>query len=235
MNIPQARIISQKIVEALIAESSNRKFIFTYLKEKHQILIEEGQDWLAKIYLPWTAECSQNAEIAENPDTHFSLVLIRAGQAVTGYFHQGQLIDHKVFRAYMVRQKQGKSQIKHLKTKGKSRAGSRIRLAETERFFEEINERLTSYSSLYPIDFWGISCAKTMWPFYFSSGIAPPFSPKAENLIELPFHISQASFEELKSAGELLQKYHLILSEKGKAEFEEFETTIIPSAKSEDW
>ncbi|MDP2041967.1 MAG: hypothetical protein Q8S14_04255 [Algoriphagus sp.] len=235
MNIPQARIISQKIVEALIAESSNRKFIFTYLKEKHQILIEEGQDWLAKIYLPWTVECSQDAEIAENPDTHFSLVLIRAGQAVTGYFHQGQLIDHKVFRAYMVRQKQGKSQIKHLKTKGKSRAGSRIRLAETERFFEEINERLTSYSSLYPIDFWGISCAKTMWPFYFSSGIAPPFSPKAENLIELPFHISQASFEELKSAGELLQKYHLILSEKGKAEFEEFETRIIPSAKSEDW
>jgi hypothetical protein len=235
MNIPQAQIFSQKIIETVIAESSNRKFILTYLKEKHQILIESGQDWLAKIYLPWTVEWSQSAGICENPDSHFSLVLIRAGQAVTGYFHQGELIDHKVFRAYMVRQKQGKSQIKHLKTKGKSRAGSRIRLAETERFFEEINERLTSYSSLYPIDFWGISCAKTMWPFYFSSTIAPPFSAKAENLIELPFHISQASFEELKSGGALLQKFHLIFSEKGKAEFEEFETTFFPSTKNEDW
>jgi hypothetical protein len=205
MNIPQAQIISQSVAETVIAESLSREFIQTYLTEKHQIVIEEGQDWLAKIYLPWTVNWSQSAGVTENPDSHFSLVLIRAGQAVTGYFHQGQLIDHKVFRAYMVRQKQGKSQIKHLKTKGKSRAGSRIRLAETERFFEEINERLISYSSLYPIDFWGISCAKTMWPFYFSSAIAPPFSPKAENLIELPFHISQATFEELKSTGELLR------------------------------
>lgn len=235
MNIPQARIISQKIVETLIAESSNRKFILTYLKEKHQILIEEGQDWLAKIYLPWTVHWSQSAGICETPDTHFSLVLIRAGQAVTGYFHQGELIDHKVFRAYMVRQKQGKSQIKHLKTKGKSRAGSRIRLTETERFFEEINERLAGYSSLYHIDFWGISCAKTMWPFYFSSAIAPPFSPKAENLIELPFHISQASFAELKSAGELLQKFHVIFSEKGGAEFEKFDTIFFPSTIPENW
>lgn len=235
MNIPQAQIISKLSTEKLIAESLKREFSLTYLKEKHQILIEKRQDWLAKIYLPWNLKWSQSAEITENPDLHFSLVLIRAGRAVTGYFHQGMLIDHKVIRAYMVRKKQGKSQIKHLKTKGKSRAGSRIRLAETERFFKEINERLTSYSSLYPIDFWGISCAKTMWPFYFSSAISPPFSPTAENLIQLPFHISQASFDELESAGELLQQFHLIVSEKGKAEFGEFGKNIFPSAKNEDW
>lgn len=215
MNIPQAQIISQNIAENLISESRSQKFLFSYEKRKHQILIENSQDWLAKIYLPLTLDWMENTGFRENPDSHFSLVLIRAGQAVTGYFHQGILLDHKVFRAYMVRQKQGKSQIKHLKTKGKSRAGSRIRLAETFQFFEDINERLTSYSDQFPIDFWGISCAKTMWPFYFSSAIAPPFSPKAENLIELPFHVSQSSFEELKSAGELLQKFHLILSEKG--------------------
>ena len=116
----------------------------------------------------------------------------------------------------MVRQKQGKSQIKHLKTKGKSRAGSRIRLAETARFFEEINERLQSYSAQFPMDFWGISCAKTMWPYLFSSEVTPPFSSKDSNLIELPFHIAQASFEELEKAGELLGSFHLILSEKGK-------------------
>jgi hypothetical protein len=217
MNIPQAQVINQNFAENLISESRSQKFILSYEKKKHQILIEDSQDWLAKIYLPLTLEWSESSGFRDNPDSHFSLVLIRAGQAVTGYFHRGILVDHKVFRAYMVRQKQGKSQIKHLKTKGKSRAGSRIRLAETVQFFEAINGRLTSYADQFPIDFWGISCAKTMWPFYFSSAIAPPFSQKAQNLIELPFHISQASFEELKSAGDLLQKFHLILSEKGNS------------------
>jgi hypothetical protein len=216
MNIPQARIISQQFAQDLISESAKKSLKLIFDLKKHQLKIEDNQEWLAKIYFPWTINWFESIGFKENPDSHFSLALIRAGQAVVGYFHQGILIDHKVFRAYMVRQKQGKSQIKHLKTKGKSRAGSRIRLEETTLFFEDINERLTSYADQFPIDLWGISCAKTMWPYYFSSAIPPPFSPKAENLIELPFHISQASFEELKNAGELLQKFHLIISEKGK-------------------
>lgn len=235
MNIPQARTISQDFAEELISESKQGNFILSYEKKKHQILIEDNQDWLAKIYLPFTIEWSENTGFRENPDSHFSLVLIRAGQAVTGHFHRGSLIDHKVFRAYMVRQKQGKSQIKHLKTKGKSRAGSRIRLAETTQFFKEINERLLSYSDQFPIDFWGISCAKTMWPFYFSSEVSPPFSPKAENLIELPVHIAQASFEELKATGALIQKFHLILSEKGKELFGSLTEKESSSNLDEDW
>lgn len=226
MNIPQAQIINHQFALELLSDSIKKHFTLIFDPKKHQLLIEDNQEWLAKIYLPWTMNWSEGAGLTDNSDSHFSMALIRAGQAVTGYFHQGVLMDHKVFRAYMVRQKQGKSQIKHLKTKGKSRAGSRIRLAETNQFFEEINERLTSYADQYPIDFWGISCAKTMWPFYFSSAIAPPFSPKANNLIEVPFHISQASFEELKTAGELVQKFHLILSEKGK--------TVMPSFLGED-
>lgn len=209
--------------------------IISYQKEKHQLVVEEGQVWLAKIYLPWTMDWVENQEFLEKPDSHFSLVLIRAGQAVTGFFHRGELIDHKVYRAYMVRQKQGSSQLKHLKTKGKSRAGSRIRLAETARFFEEINERLNSYSSKFSIDFWGISCAKTMWPFYFSSAVPPPFSSKEENLIELPVHIAKASFEELKSVGDLLQKFHIILSEKGEEVFGSIgENEKLPDS-TDDW
>ena len=219
MNIPQAQIISQDHAEKLIVEMLRRKMTVSYLKEKHQLLFEEGHDWLAKIYSPWTIDWKESREFKGKEDSHFSLVLIRAGQAVAGYFHRGELVDHKVFRAYMVRQKQGVSQIKHLKTKGKSRAGSRIRLAETERFFEEINERLNSYSDRFLIDFWGISCAKTMWPFYFSSAVPPPFSSKTDNLIELPVHVAQASLEALKSVGNLIQKFHLILSDKGNELF----------------
>lgn len=235
MNIPKARVLTQSLAEKLIFDSKSRNFNLTLEPKKHQLIIENGQEWLAKLYLPWTLEWTEKKEIKAKPDPHFSLVLIKAGQAVTGYFHRGELLDHRVFRAYMVRQKQGKSQIKHLKTKGKSRAGSRIRLAETEHFFEEINERLNSYSNQYPIDFWGISCAKTMWPYYFSSAVSPPFSPKEESLIELPVHIDQASFEELKAVGELLQKFHLILSDHGKEIFASLGENDPKKDPAEDW
>lgn len=235
MNIPQAQIISKQFALDLISDSVNKEMKLIFDRKKHQLQIEDNQEWLAKIYLPWTLEWSESQGFCENQDSHYSLVLIRAGQAVAGYFHRGILLDHKVFRAYMVRQKQGKSQIKHLKTKGKSRAGSRIRLAETVQFFEDINERLTSYADQFPIDLWGISCAKTMWPFFFSSAIEPPFSPKAENLIGLPFHISQASFEELKATGELLQKFHLILSEKGNSKLTNQNDKNSGKKNNENW
>lgn len=235
MNIPQAQLINQTLAEKLIADAMRSKMDLAYHQKKHQLTIEDKEGWLAKIYLPWTMDWNQSGKLSEKPDSHFALVLIRAGQAAAGYFHLGKLIDHKVFRAYMVRQKQGVSQIKHLKTKGKSRAGSRLRLAETERFFEEINERLNSYSDRFSIDFWGISCAKTMWPFYFSSEVPPPFSQKEENLIELPFHIARASLEELIAAGELAQRFHLILSEQGKQIFRELKPEESDENVDDNW
>ncbi len=235
MNIPQAQVISQSLAERLLADSREKGRTLGYLPKKHQLVIEEAGAWLAKIYLPWTMDWVESVGLQARSDSHFSLVLMRSGQAAAGYFHQGTLIDHKVFRAYMVRKKQGVSQIKHLKTKGKSRAGSRIRLAETERFFEEINERLASYADRFPVDFWGISCAKTMWPFYFASSVPPPFSAKEENLIELPVHIAEASFDELVSVGGLLQKFHLILSEKGKEILGEMDAEGSGAEIEEDW
>jgi hypothetical protein len=235
MNIPQARVISGDAVEKFLIASRAWKYSTRYESKKHQLVLEDSDTWLAKIYLPWGMEWSDSLGIIEKPDSHYSLVLIRAGQAVVGHFHLGKLIDHKVFRAYMVRQKQGTSQIKHLKTKGKSRAGSRIRLAETERFFEEINERLTSYADQFSIDLWGISCAKTMWPYYFGAPVPPPFSPKQENLIELPVHIAQGSFEELVLLGDLLKKFHLILSEKGQKIWREIESASSENGVDEDW
>ena len=169
-----------------------------------------------------------------NPDAHFSLVLVRAGQAAVGYFHQGQLIDHKVIRAYMVRQKQGKSQFKYLKTKGKSRAGSRIRLAETLLFFNEINERLRAYDTQYPIDFWGLSIGKTLWPLLFDAEVAPPFTSKTPQLIELPYHVAQASFEEVQEIGKRVNQYHLLRSELGSIVFG-MQGSPSTEEETEDW
>ncbi len=144
MKIPNAQLLTLDQVTQVLAQANAEGWNVSYLPQKHQLLIERGSDWLAKLFLPWTSSWDTAQGISTNPDAHFSLVLVRAGQAAVGYFHQGQLIDHKVIRAYMVRQKQGKSQFKYLKTKGKSRAGSRIRLAETLLFFNEINKKLNT-------------------------------------------------------------------------------------------
>ncbi|WP_026951646.1 hypothetical protein [Algoriphagus mannitolivorans] len=215
MQIPQSEKITFEQTQKLLQWAQDSGHLVEYHREKHQLVFYIHSEWYAKIYLPWTYLWDSGKELIKNPDPHFSLCLVKAGQATVGYFHHEKMEDHKVFRAYMVRQKQGKSQIKYLNTKGKSRAGSRIRLAETERFFEEINERLNSYQA-YPIDFWGISCGKTLWPYLFSSSTPPPFVSGSSNLIELPFHVSQASFEELESAGKLLLEFHLLLSEAGR-------------------
>lgn len=235
MNILQAQPILQPWAEKLVVEAGRRKYALSYEPKKHQLLVEDKFGWLAKIYLPWTMDWVASGVFKVKEDSHFSLVLIRAGQAATGYFHLGELIDHKVFRAYMIRQKQGVSQIKYLKTKGKSRSGSRVRLAESERFFEDINSRLIGYAERFPMDFWGISCARTMWPFYFSSEISPPFSQKEEKLIELPFHVAQASLEELIAAGELVQRFHLILSERGNEIREQLLPQESDGDEEENW
>mgnify|MGYP005749036795 CR=1 FL=1 len=225
MHIPQSEKITVEFSKKLIFWALESGLEIIYVQEKHQLVIYSNSEWIAKMYLSWLYEWNPKLGLQKNPDSHFSLALVKAGQACVGYFHQGNMEDHKVFRAYMVRQKQGKSQIKYLKTKGKSRAGSRIRLAETERFFEEINERFQSYQD-YPIDFWGISCSKTLWPYLFSSPTPPPFSSDSASLIELPFHVSKASFEELEEAGKLVSEFHLLLTEKGKSMTDTFRTSF---------
>lgn len=74
----------------------------------------------------------------------WNLLLMEAGRAAIGSVKDGKLVVHKNIRKYMVRKKQGKAQLTHLKSKGKSRYGSRLRLQETIEYFDEILEKLES-------------------------------------------------------------------------------------------
>lgn len=215
------KLISVEKYQSILAISDRLGLSGSYEIGKHQWEITDSESWLAKVSLPWNMSPNENGKLSIKDDFHLALVMIRAGIAVTGYFHNGEMLDHKVFRAYMVRQKQGKSQIKYLKTKGKSRAGSRLRLGESEQFFEEINQRLKQYDESYPITIWGISCGKTLWPYFFGSETPTPFSKNAENLISIPFHVQQPDFETLQAIHKKLNAIHLTLSEKGEAIFEE--------------
>ncbi len=212
MKIPQTQVVSYEQVLLLVNQADEKGWEIRYLPEKHQLLLENKVSWLAKLFLPWTMTCLPEGKFQVQEDVHYCLTLVRAGQASLGYFHQGKLLDHKVFRGYLVRQKQGKSQFKYLKTKGKSRAGSRIRLEETLVFFKEINERLQVYAKQYPLNFWGLGCAKTMWPLLFDGEVKPPFSSKSAELIELPYPFTKGSYEELQELELRLQQFHLLLS-----------------------
>jgi hypothetical protein len=212
MKIPQTQVVSLAQALLLVDQADEKGLEIRYLPEKHQLLLENKVSWLAKLFLPWTMTWLPEGKFQVQEDVHYCLTLVRAGQASLGYFHQGKLLDHKVIRGYLVRQKQGKSQFKYLKTKGKSRAGSRIRLEETLVFFKEINERLQVYGKQYPLNFWGLGCAKTMWPLLFDGEVKPPFSSKSAELIELPYPFTKGSYEELQELELRLQQFHLLLS-----------------------
>ena len=138
------------------------------------------------------------------------VILIQAGNAALGLFDGESLIHHKVIRKYMTRKKQGKSQIKYLKTKGKSRAGSRIRLANSVIFFEEINQYLNDWSVINETTII-YSCTPTLWGMLYQSKILPPFKKKDKRLKKLPLNIDIPNFEVLKKATHFSEKGYIHL------------------------
>jgi hypothetical protein len=132
----------------------------------------------------------------------YLLILIQAGYASLGYFEEGELIHHKAITAYMVRKKQGKSQIKHLNSKGKSRLGSRIRLQNTVLFFEQINSKLKEWhqkSSIFDkVERIGQSGSPDLWHLFYTSKEEAPFQKNDSRLRKVPITVHSPNFEELQ-------------------------------------
>lgn len=226
--------ISIEKYHSLLEQAGGLGYQLEFQESNHRLLINSGDGWLAQVFLPWDSKPDETGKLSKMDDFHLGLVMIRAGIACTGYFHDGVMQDHKVFRAYMVRQKQGKSQIKYLKTKGKSRAGSRLRLGESERFFGEINERLQEYEAQFPITTWGISCGKTLWPYFFGAELPPPFDKKDPRILSVPFHVQQPDFETLQEIHRKVNGIHLILSVAGEKLFD-LESDPSGDGQGKDW
>lgn len=132
----------------------------------------------------------------------YLLILIQAGYASLGYFEEGELIYHKAITAYMVRKKQGKSQIKHLNSKGKSRLGSRIRLQNTIHFFEQINLKLKEWHKQAAIfdkvERIGQSGSSDLWHLFYTSKEEAPFQKNDSRLRKIPLTVHSPNFEELQ-------------------------------------
>lgn len=167
-----------------------------YIDDKHRFEWETDEEQVA-LRMPYDVIVGVDGEPDWDRQFHYIVCIIRSSMASVGLFHGNDCLSHKVFTAYMVRKKQGKSQIKHLKTKGKSRAGSRIRLASGVEFFEGINGRLQKHFDDYPIERIAFSCSKILLPHFYGSKVETPFDKKDQRILGIPRHIEKPTHEEM--------------------------------------
>ncbi|MBB6612687.1 hypothetical protein H7F15_16715 [Pontibacter sp. Tf4] len=188
-----------------------------YDAEKHRLLLpHEAGDATLYFRLPLTIASPVQGKFAMQQPVNYIILLIQSGNCALGYFENGRNLNHKVFRSYMVRKKQGKSQVKYLKTKGKSRAGSRVRLGETLEFFENINGRLQEYFEHHTIDRIAISCSKTLLPYLYSSKTETPFTKSDPRLLKIPRHVHTPIYEVLLDTNRYLLRGELVFDEQGR-------------------
>ncbi len=129
----------------------------------------------------------------------YSILLLQAGNAALATVENGRITHHNVISKYVTRKKQGKAQLNYLNTKGKSRAGSRIRLKNMALFIDEVLDWFDTHlgnrhqTLLY-------SCPPPLWGLLFSGKRQPPFTKKDSRLRKIPLDINIPRFAEVKRA-----------------------------------
>ncbi|WP_234364336.1 hypothetical protein [Lunatibacter salilacus] len=232
------RLIKESHCIALLKQVGVSGWREEYQPEKHQIEYTLPGGERLFVRLPIQVAFPYRPIHQDNMLYQHIIILIESGLAAVGYFENGENIDHKVFRAYMVRKKQGKSQIKYLKTKGKSRAGSRVRLAETMEFFTSIRERVNSYIDTNRIDRIAISCSLTLWPYFFGGKGDLLFSKNDPRVYKVPMHVPDCTYDNLLKVNDFLMQGELKYSPEINKQIESIyhiESDTDDTDKSEEW
>ncbi len=182
---------------AQLFESVKNTGRFRYDYKKHLIEIDNELNTVeAYIRLPLHLKLDEALNLVHE-ETVVLYLTIESGNAAICLMYGKEELYHKTFSAYMTRKKQGVSQIKYLNKKGKSRAGSRVRLASSIEFFEKINSKLNDLFSKYTIDRVAMSCTPTLLPYLFDSKVQTPFTKKSEQIYKIPLHIPQSNYNNL--------------------------------------
>ena len=194
---------------------------FLYDYKKHTINLEDnnGED-IGHIRLPLHISIDNDLVITDK-NTVVLYLSIESGYAAISVMEGKVNLYHTTFSAYMTRKKQGVSQIKYLNKKGKSRAGSRVRLAKTLEFFENINTTLTKLLKDYNIERIALSCSPTLVPYLHNSKVTCPFDKKDQRLYKIPLHIPQSNFTNLEKSIKKLMAPVLLYEDECKKLFEE--------------
>lgn len=178
----------------------------SYDQVKHLVMLnDEHMDAVGYIRLPLHVAMNEKLEVIDEAANALYLT-IESGHAAICVMEGLENVYHTTFSAYMTRKKQGFSQVKYLKKKGKSRAGSRVRLAATTEFFEKINSTMEELVEHYQLDRIALSCSKTLLPLLYQSKIPFPLDKKDPKLYKIPLHIPQSNFTNLQ---ETIQKLEI--------------------------
>jgi len=140
---------------------------------------------------------------------NYLIILLRADSCSIGYFEKCEMTHHKVLSAYMTRKKQGKSQLTYLKTKGKSRAGSRVRLRSSFNFFDEIADKINEWQVSDFADKIFVYTPVALKQYLFSEDSELPFSRDDSRIRKIPFSVKTPSYDELVRINFLLSNGEL--------------------------
>ncbi len=205
-----------------ILDKTRSEYSFKYDFLKHRIeLHDRAGVQMGHIRLPLFFSLDGNLNILNKENTILYLS-IESGNAALILMHGKEMQYHTTFSSYMTRKKQGFSQIKYLKKKGKSRAGSRVRLAATVEFFENINRRTRDLFNQHEIARIAIDCSTTLIPFLYGSKESPPFEKNDVRLYKIPVHINNSNYNSLYAAIKKLMAPTLFYKEEFQSEFKVF-------------
>ncbi|MDN4164000.1 hypothetical protein QWY31_00725 [Cytophagales bacterium LB-30] len=205
------RLLPKEFFNRLLFEGKSH-FPYDTLRyewENHRLIGSLAQTDTFYLRLPLDSQWNPETQTLEEHHQPIFLVLVQSGYAAVGSVIDGRIHEHKALTAYMVRQKQGKSQIKYLKTKGKSKAGSRVRLASANQFFEDIKEKVAQYEAQGSPFRIAISCPALLIPYLFDESSDAPIRKKDGRLFWIPRHIHTPNFEVLKDTSQYLHKLEI--------------------------
>jgi hypothetical protein len=135
---------------------------------------------------------------------YYGIMLIQAGRASVAVAQADEIMASKQIQKYMVRKTQGRAQLTYLQEKGKSRLGSRIRLRQSQLFFEEINERMRGWSQEYALTQVFLSCTPKLKGAFFQALHAPAISKDDPRWRRVPFMVRPPGQEEMQRIHRLL-------------------------------
>ena len=125
------------------------------------------------------------------------VLLLRAGAMAIGYWAGDELLHHKAQRRYVVRGS-GKAQATHLKTRGKSRYGSRLRLQNWRRLLAETIERVHDCVLDHgEVDRLFYSAPVRIWSEVLAAEPSLPLDRQDPRLQRVPMHVHRPDHEEL--------------------------------------
>ena len=112
------------------------------------------------------------------------IVLLQAGAAALGRWHDDELVEHKVFKRYVVR--------------GHGRAQpARLRLQNARALLVDVAERLVEWEHRHgPADLVLYACPVRQWGELFAATPPPPFDRDAA--IKIGHHVHGPGFDELQ-------------------------------------